>query len=208
MGNTKLPSVPQYQSFTTQNPYASAYMSQLGSSFKLNPFLTSQNQFIEQTVPALYSNLLNPSLDNPIYKARTNAFTNALNSQSQKAFENNIINPLSKRRMLRSSLLNDLSNNLQSSQTEQIADFNNNQLSNALSDAQSLINLLMNQYSNNASYGYNTLSNAMSGASNVNSYNMSAYDRTYKNALQQSANNNQYAQMALELAMAILPKLI
>ena len=205
MGNTKLPNVPQYQSFTAQNPYASAYMNQFGSGFSLNPFLTSQNQFIEQTVPTLYTNLLNPSLNNPIYQARTQAFTNALNTQSKNAFENNIINPLSKRRMLRSSLLNDLSNNLQKNQTAQVADFNTNQIANSLNDTQSLINFLMNQYGNNANYGYNTLSNAMTGASNVNSYNLGAYDRNYKRALQQNVYDNQYAKMTANAAMTLLP---
>lgn len=208
MGNTTLPEVPKYQTFTSKNPYAKATMGQYGSSYKLNPFLTSQNQFIEQNVPALYNQLLNPSLNNPIYQARTDAFTNALNSQSQNAFENNIINPLSQRRMLRSSLLNDLANNLQKTQTEQISDFNNEQLANSLSDTQSLINLLMNQYKANSSYGQSTLADAMNGASALNSYNLSAYDRSYNRALAQSKlpiqNTQQYLDIARQVAKMII----
>ena len=205
MGNTSLPEVPQYQMFTSKNPYASAVMTQYGSSYKLNPFLTSQNQFIEKNVPQLYNQLLNPNLNNPISQARTQAFTNALNAQSQNAFENNIINPLSQRRMLRSSLLNDLSNNLQKQQTQQISDFNTQQLANSLNDTQALINQLMNQYKTNSTYGQNTLSNAMSGASDVNSYNLSAYDRKFNKAITESQMNNQniqnYANMLEQAAM-------
>ncbi len=199
MGNTSLPEVPQYQMFTSKNPYATATMSQYGSSYKLNPFLTSQNQFIEKNVPQLYNQLLNPNLNNPISQARTQAFTNALNAQSQNAFENNIINPLSQRRMLRSSLVNDLSNNLQKQQTQKISDFNTQQLANSLNDTQALINQLMNQYKTNSTYGQNTLSNAMNGASDVNSYNLSAYDRK----LAQSKLDNQVLQQIAQIAMNI-----
>lgn len=172
MGNTSSVKAPSYSTVATSSPYANAYSNGYISSYRLNPFLTSQNRIIENAVPQLYERLANPSLNDPVSKARTSAFTKALNSQSQQAFENNIINPLSQRRMLRSSLVNDLANNLQANQTSKIADFNTNQLANSLSDTQSLINFYMNQYKNNASFGSDLLNQNLNHASNVNSYNL------------------------------------
>ena len=170
MGNTSSTQKPSYATVTSSNPYATA--NGFGSAYTLNPFLTKQNKAIEAAVPQLYQKLANPTLDDPISKARTQAFTKSLNSQSNQAFENNIINPLSQRRMLRSSLVNDLANNLQANQTSQIADFNTNQLANSLTDAQSLINFYMNQYKNNAYFGVDTLSGNSKNSSNINSYNL------------------------------------
>ena len=172
MGNTSSTQKPSYATVTSSNPYATAISNGFGSAYTLNPFLTKQNKAIEAAVPQLYQKLANPTLDDPISKARTQAFTKSLNSQSNQAFENNIINPLSQRRMLRSSLVNDLANNLQANQTSQIADFNTNQLANSLTDAQSLINFYMNQYKNNAYFGVDTLSGNSKNSSNINSYNL------------------------------------
>lgn len=172
MGNTSSAKMPSYSTVMTTSPYATAYSNNYLSTYRLNPFLTTQNKTIENTVPQLYERLANPTLNDTVSKARTSAFTKALNSQSQQAFENNIINPLSERRMLRSSLVNDLANNLQAQQTSKIADFNTNQLANSLSDTQSLINFYMNQYKNNASFGSDLLNQNLNHSSNVNSYNL------------------------------------
>ncbi|MBQ7450441.1 hypothetical protein IJS77_03415 [bacterium] len=173
MGNTSTTATkPSYATVTSSNPYATAVSNGLGSFYTLNPFLTKQNKIIENAVPQLYQRLANPSLDDPVSKARTQAFTKSLNSQSNQAFENNIINPLSQRNMLHSSLVNDLANNLQANQTSKIADFNTQQLANSLSDSQSLINFYMNHYKNNANYGLNTLNQNNKDSSAINSYNL------------------------------------
>ena len=192
MGNTASAQPPAYYTTTISNPYAGAYTGYLGSGYALNPFLTEQNKMIEQTVPALYRQLLNPDLNSPINQARTQAFTKAFNLQSQKSFENNLINPLSQRRMLRSSLVNDLANNLQAEQTSQIADFNNSLLANSIADTQSLINMLMNQYKANASYGENALSNAFTNKSMATSYDMNLYSAERQKAMEENKNNSKY----------------
>ena len=196
MGNTFAPSKPSYASVTSINPYATAYVNGAVTRYVLNNFLTNQNKTIEETVPNLFQNLSNPSLDNPISLARRRAFTSALYNQSQNAFENNVISPLSQRRMLRSSLLNDLSNNLQSNQASQIANFNNEELANALNDTQSLINFYMDRYRDNASYGQATLQNALNHANSVNSFN----NRTLSSGNSFGQNYNQYIRTAAQIA--------
>jgi len=182
MGNTSTPSAPYYQSVTSNNPYAKAYANYFGNGYTLNKFLTQQNKTIEETVPQLYQRLLNPTLDDAVSQARTQAFTKAFNAQSKNAFENNLINPLSERNMLRSSLMNDMTKNFQETQASQIADFNTELLSNSVSDTQALIELMMNQYKTNASYGQNAVSNALTSASQVNSFNQNNYSKQLQNS--------------------------
>ena len=204
MGNTSTtPQKPSYATVTSSNPYATAVSNGFGSFYTLNPFLTKQNKTIEAAVPQLYQRLANPTLNDPVSKARTQAFTKSLNTQSKQAFENNIINPLSQRNMLRSSLVNDLANNLQANQTSQIADFDTKQLANSLSDSQSLINFYMNHYRNNANYGLNTISQNNKDSSSINSYNL--------NGLSGGAGGSDMTSMigpALSAAAAIIASFI
>ena len=174
MGNTKTPSSPSFPTMTSSNPYATATINALGTSYKLNPFLTAQNQTIESTVPQLYQRLARPTLDDAVSLARRQAFAKVFNEDAKTSFENNLVNPLSQRRMLRSSLLNDMTNNLQKNQTSHLANFNNNLLANSIADTQSLANFYMNQYANNAAFGQNTLNSVLSAANPILSYNMNA----------------------------------
>ncbi len=209
MGNTSSSNnmiLPFYTAVTSSNPYATARVSGTGSYYKLNDFLTNQNSTIEQAVPVLYERLMNPTINDPVSLARRQAFTNAFNIQAQNAFENNLINPLSERRMLRSSLLNDITNNLQARQTEQVPKFNNNLLANSIDDTQSLINFYMNQYKNNASFGENTLKNTLSHSSNVNSYygNMVSKALSKIGSSSSSSDFLDYASDIIPIVMAIL----
>ena len=179
MGNTlDFSKKPEYQTFASKNPYATAFMSKFGSAYALNPFLSKQNSLIERNLPQLFNQILNPSSQSKISQAQTKTFTNDLNVMSREAFENNIINPLAERRMLRSSLLNDLTNNLQQTQTKQIADFKNEQLSNSSKEAMDLVNFFMNQYKTNASFGQQALKEAMTGGNALNSYNTNIYKQS------------------------------
>ena len=197
MGNTKSPSSPAYPTVTSSNPYATATINASGANYTLNPFLTAQNKTIEKTVPMLYQRLLAPSLEDPVSLARRRAFAKVFNNDAKVSFENNLVNPLSQRGMLRSSLLNDMANNLQNSQTAQLANFNNNLLANSIADTQSLANFYMNQYANNANFGQNALNSALSTANSINSYNANVRNNS----------NNDWTQIA-RLARQILPYII
>ena len=102
--------VPEYPSTTSTNPYASAIVNKNGSSYTLNPFLTSQNTMVENVLPSLYQQLLNPNLDNTITKAKKELFNQAFEADSNREFENNI-NKLTQRGLTRSSAVNDMINN-------------------------------------------------------------------------------------------------
>ena len=173
---------PDYASTTSTNPYATGKANSSGSSYELNDFLTNTNKYVESSMPGLYTQLLNPSLDNATTKARSDLFYKTFNEDSTKAFENNLINPLSSRNMVRSSTMNDLSNKFQKDQTDTISNFNDQLIANNTTDTTNLINTLMNLYLTGANLGQQAVSNAKGDAQQVNAFNQANYAA-------QSANN-------------------
>ncbi len=176
-------SAPGYASTTSTNPYANAKHNKSGSSYTLNPFLTQSNQFVESNVPALLQQLLNPSLDSPQIAAQSALFQDKFTKDSAKAFENNLINPLAQRNMLRSSAMNDLAKNFSADQNQQLSNFNNQLIADSTTNTSNLINQLMNMYLTGANLGQQSIANAKGDAQQINSYNLGTYQ-------QESANNN------------------
>lgn len=174
---------PGYASTTSTNPYATGKATGSGSSYELNDFLTNTNKYVESNMPSLYTQLLNPSLDNPTTKARSDLFYKTFNEDSKKAFENNLINPLSSRNMMRSSAMTDLGNKFQKDQTDAISTFNNQLIANNATDTSNLINTLMNLYLTGSNLGQQAISNAKGDAQMVNAFNQANYQT-------QNANNN------------------
>ena len=170
MGGKK--SKVEYAPTTSTTPYATAYTSKYGNSATLNPFLTQMNSKIENTIPSLIDTLLNPSLDNPTTKAKQNLFYRQFNEDSNKAFENNLINPLSKRNMLRSSAATNLFNSFADSQNEQIANFNDELIANNQTDTTNLINTLMNCYLTGSNLANQAISNALGQSNQINYLNL------------------------------------
>jgi hypothetical protein len=174
---------PDYKTMTSSNPYATGTASESGSSYSLNPFLTKTNSFVESKMPDLYNQMLNPSLDNPTTKARSDLFYKTFNEDAKKSFENNLINPLSSRKMMRSSVATDLGNKFQKDSTDAVSTFNNQLISSNVSDTSNLISTLMNLYLTGANLGQQSISNARGDAQQVNAFNQANY-------AQESANNN------------------
>ena len=90
MGGSK--KAPEFQTTTSTSPYATATSTKNGTTVKLNDFLTNTNAWVEGSLPGLYHQLLNPSLDNPVTKAKSDLFNQSFSEASNKAFENNFIN--------------------------------------------------------------------------------------------------------------------
>lgn len=174
---------PSYASTTSTSPYATGKASNSGSSYELNDFLTNTNKAVESSMPGLYNQLLNPSLDNATTKARSDLFYKTFNEDAKKSFENNLINPLSSRNMMRSSVATDLGNKFQKDSTDAISTFNNSLIANNTADTSNLISTLMNLYLTGANLGQQSISNARGDAQQVNAFNQANY-------AQESANNN------------------
>ncbi len=82
-----------------------------------------------------------------------NSFADALNKSSAVMLENNIINPLSRRNMIRSSQATDMYNQLAQNNAGQIANYSNELLANSQKDTASMLANLMLLYMN----GYSVL---------------------------------------------------
>ncbi len=174
MGGKK--SAPKFQETTSTSPYATAISKQNGTDVKLNSFLTNTNAWVEKSLPGLYNQLLNPSLDNPVTKAKSDLFNNTFTEASNKAFENNLINPLANRNMLRSSASTNMFNNFAKDQNDTISQFNNQLIAENTQDTSNLINQLMNIYLLGANLSNQAVSTAQKQSNQVSNYNLSAWN--------------------------------
>ena len=145
-----------YGKTTTENPYVLSHTDNKGtvSQFKADTALDSINNFVNENMDTLLNEYLNPGLNSTVSKAKMNSFVDALNKSSAAMLENNIINPLSKRNMIRSSQATDMYNQLAQNNAGQIANYTNELLANSQKDAASILANLMLLYMN----GYSVLS--------------------------------------------------
>ena len=145
-----------YGKTTTENPYVLSRTDNKGtvSQFKADTALDSINNFVNENMDTLLNEYLNPGLNSTVNKAKMNSFVDALNKSSAAMLENNIINPLSKRNMIRSSQATDMYNRLAQNNAGQIANYTNELLANSQKDAASVLANLMLLYMN----GYSVLS--------------------------------------------------
>lgn len=173
MGGKK---APGFQSTTSTSPYATATSTANGTTVKLNDFLTNTNSWVENNLPSLYNQLLNPSLDNATTRAKSNLFNQAFSEASNKAFENNLINPLAKRNMLRSSQATDMYNQFSKDQNDTVAQFNNQLIADNTQDTSNLINQLMNIYLLGANLGNQAVSTAQKQSNQVSNYQLNAFN--------------------------------
>ena len=104
-----------YGDTTTSNPYAYSKTDNNGtiSGFQDNTALQSVYNFVNNNINSLLNEYLQPNLNSVTNKAKMRAFADSLSSQSRTNLENNIINPLSQRNMIRSSQAQDLYRNLE-----------------------------------------------------------------------------------------------
>lgn len=163
-----------YGNTTTTNPYATASTNNSGTVAKFNDgtALNSIYNFVNKNMNSLLDEYLNPNLNSATNQAKLNSFTNTLNTESRKNLENNIINPLSSRNMVRSSQATDLYKNLSDSNTNALASYVNELISASQENSAKVINNLLSAYMQ----GYDVISdmqkqslNTSSGNSTVNS---------------------------------------
>ena len=144
-----------YGNTTTTNPYVTSTTNNNGtvSAFNEGTAFDSINKFVNNNMEQLLKEYLNPSLDSVTNQAKLNSFSDTLNRSSALALENNIINPLSKRNMIRSSQASDMYKNLAQNNASQIAGYAQELLGDSQTDTASMLANLMLLYMN----GYNVL---------------------------------------------------
>ncbi|DAB23628.1 hypothetical protein J6K35_01550 [bacterium] len=145
-----------YGNTTTNNPYASATTNNSGTTANFQPgtALDSIYNFVNKNMDSLLDEYLNPNLNSTTNQAKLNAYTNKLNSETYKNLENNIINPLSNRNMVRSSQATDLYKNLSDTNASSLSSYINDLLADSQENTASMMNNLLAAYMQ----GYNVIS--------------------------------------------------
>lgn len=145
-----------YGNTTTNNPYASATTNNSGTTANFQPgtALDSIYNFVNKNMDSLLDEYLNPNLNSITNQAKLNAYTNKLNSETYKNLENNIINPLSNRNMVRSSQATDLYKNLSDQNASSLSSYINDLLADSQENTASMMNNLLAAYMQ----GYNVIS--------------------------------------------------
>ena len=145
-----------YGNTTTNNPYASATTNNSGTTANFQPgtALESIYNLVNKNMDSLLDEYLNPNLNSTTNQAKLNAYTNKLNSETYKNLENNIINPLSNRNMVRSSQATDLYKNLSDQNASSLSSYINDLLADSQENTASMMNNLLAAYMQ----GYNVIS--------------------------------------------------
>lgn len=167
--NSNSHSSSKYSNTTTSNPYVTSTTTNQGTTTQLQPntALSSVYKFTNANIDSLLDQYLNPSLDNATNQAQINAYTKTLGQETRKNLENNIINPLAQRNMIRSSQATDMYNNLANQQNEAISDYTMSLLANNQTNTANIINNLMNL----AFQGYNVVSGNQAQSLNTSAGN-------------------------------------
>lgn len=154
--SSKTTSKTFYGNTTTTNPYVTSSTTNNGtvSSFNNGTAFDTINNFVNSNMGNLLNEYLNPTLSSVTNQSKINSYLNTLNSNSAKMLENNIINPLSERNMIRSSQAGNLYNNLAQTNANQFGQYLQDLLGTSQKDTASMLANLMLMYMN----GYNVLS--------------------------------------------------
>ena len=141
-------STTTYKKTTTDNPFVISKTNNKGTTTTLKDGTAYKSiyDFTNSNIDDLLNEYRNPSLNTPTNQALLSAYTKNLNESSRLALDNNIINPLSNRNMIRSSQATNMYNNLADSMNDSISDYTAQLLANSQNNRGNMINLLMNAY--------------------------------------------------------------
>lgn len=185
-----------YGNTTTTNPYVTSQTTNNGTttSFNQGNAFDSINNFVNSNMSKLLEEYLNPSLESTTNQSKLNSYMNTLNTQTAQNLENNIVNPLSNRNMVRSSQATNLYNNLAQTNANLIGNYANELLSSSQSDTASLLSNLMLLYMN----GYNVLSDTQKQSLQTSQGNAT----TTQTSSSSGIDSSQLMSLALQLALS------
>ena len=194
--STKTSNKTVYGNTTTTNPYVTSQTNNNGTvtSFNKGTALDTVNNFVNNNMGELLNQYLNPTLESVTNKAKMNAFINNMNAETSKNIENNIINPLSNRNMIRSSQATNMYNNLANTNANNLANYTNELLANSQSDTADLLGTLMLLYMN----GYNAISNTQQQSLSASQGNATKTQNTVDSGIDLQQTLNTLSSLALQ----------
>lgn len=162
-------STTKYKTTTTSNPYVTSTTNDSGTTTKLQPntAISTVYDFTNKNIDSLLDEYLHPNINSSVNQAKLQAYSKTLNEETRKALENNVIAPLAKRNMIRSSQATDMYNNLANKQADSIDNYTTSLMANSQSDTADIINNLMNL----AFQGYNVVSGNQAQSLNTSAGN-------------------------------------
>lgn len=196
--STKTTSKTVYGNTTTTNPYLTSQTTNKGTVTTFNPGTAydTLNNFVNKNTEKLLDEYLNPTLNSVTNQAKINSFMNSLNSQTAQNLENNIINPLSERNMIRSSQATNMYNNLAQTNASQIADYNNQLLASSQNDTAKMLGNLLLWYLN----GYNVVANNQQQSLATSQGNANKSQSSTSNS-SSAMDTAQILQLAMQMAL-------
>ena len=195
--SSKASSKTVYGNTTTSNPYVTSVTNNSGTTSRFNAgtAFDTINNFVNTNMNTMLDEYLNPTLNSVTNQAKLKSYTDTLNNQTSQNLENNIINPLSNRNMLRSSQATDLYKNLAQTNANLIGNYANDLIADSQQNSADMISNLLSYYLN----GYNVLSNNQGQSLATSQGNA----RTSQKA---SQTNLDFADIASQLISAFLGK--
>ena len=180
-----------YGSTATVNPFASAATNNSGTVSKLKDgtALNTVYNFLNSNMAKLLNDYLYPSLNSEQNQVKLNNFMNNLSSNSKKSLENDIINPLSQRNMIRSSAANDMVNKLAQNNANSIANYSTQLLSESQNNAANILNNLLDAYM----LGYDVINDTQKQSLNTSQGNASETSRKVNSSTSNSDFKNLYS---------------
>ena len=190
-----------FKNTTTSNPYAYSKTDNNGttSGFYDGTALKSVYNFVNNSVDSLLDEYLNPNLNSVTNQAKLNAFANTLSNQTRYNLENNIINPLSSRNMIRSSQANDLYKNLANQNISSVSNYANELLSSSQGDTAKVLSNLLSYYMQGANYLSDMQDHSLKASSGM-------ADKYTIN--QEQKNDSEMVQKALAAVISIIANVI
>jgi len=160
-----------YGDTTTTNPFYKSHTDKNGNTttnFVKGTAGEIGYNYVNNNLQGLLDSYMNPSLDDPVNKARMDLYNKNLSKTAQTQMQNNIISPLVRNNMLTSSQATNMYNNMYNQMNDSMSDYSKELIANSRSDTWDMINNLVNLYSQayqGASSNQNTSLNASSGNS-------------------------------------------
>lgn len=196
--SSKTTSSTVYGNTTTKNPYITSKTNNDGtvSAFNNGTAFDIINSFVNNNMDELLEQYLNPTLNSITNRAKMNAFTGALASNSAKSLENDIISPLSQRNMIRSSQATDLYNSLLRNNSNAISNYANELIATNQQDMASMLKTLLTAYMS----GYTALADTQSQSLKASQGNASSTNKTSNGG---GADMSEMMDLAVNLALLV-----
>ena len=188
-----------YGNTSTTNPYAYARTDNSGTvaGFQDGTALNSVYNFVNKNIDNLLEEYLNPNINSSTNQAKLNSFISSLNREAGRNLENNVIDSLSKRNMIRSSQATDLYKNLADTTTSSLADYISSLIADSQNNSANVINNLLKAYMQ----GYQVISDMQGQSLRTSQGNSTSTSSVGNSSYSQGGENLlQAAQLAAILA--------